>query len=614
MTKKRILSFFTAAVFTLTLIGSAMPAFAASDIGGHWAEGIISKWLGAGKINGYEDGTFRPDNNVTRAEFATILSNVLPKSSDEESSTHQFSDVSADDWFYGNVMKLLSLEVLAQADAFYPNENITRQDAMTMIGRAFYVKGFDMAVIDSFADSGEISDYAREFVAGFVENGYVKGYEDNTIRPLNPITRAESVKILDGLDIVHDINSLEGIMDKVYEGVDTQMPKTMYTQITDESAEYFLGLKSLEGIEKALASESMIGSQAHSVCLVRANDGVDIAALKEQIRTSVNPRKWICVGVERDEVIVENQGNLILLVVDAFAPKEIATSFLALDLSEKKPPLVPDENKLMYTDGYYMDYIGELRPNSVVNFANKVETLTQTYLKNSTGVYYSVIPSKSYFVNDRVETPFDYNTMRSLLSENIKSATYIDLFDALSLEDYYKTDPHWRQENLQEVVDRLGAQLGFQIDISKNKANTVENFIGQHGYKKENFPSEQLTYLTNDAIDNAVVNNEENKAFHQVYDLDKLSGDSPYDMFLSGPTPLTTITNENAATDKGLVIFRDSFACSLAPLLVENYKTITLVDIRYIFSQILGDYVDFDGKDVLFLYNEQVVNFSEMLK
>lgn len=204
--------------------------------------------------------------------------------------------------------------------------------------------------------------------------------------------------------------------------------------------------------------------------------------------------------------------------------------------------------------------------------------------------------------------------MRSLLSENIKSATYVDLFDALSLEDYYKTDPHWRQENLQEVVDRLGAQLGFQIDISKNKANTVENFIGQHGYKKENFPSEQLTYLTNDAIDNAVVNNEENKEFHQVYDLDKLSGDSPYDMFLSGPTPLTTITNENAATDKGLVIFRDSFACSLAPLLVENYKTITLVDIRYIFSQILGDYVDFDGKDVLFLYNEQVVNFSEMLK
>lgn len=116
-----------------------------------------------------------------------------------------------------------------------------------------------------------------------------------------------------------------------------------------------------------------------------------------------------------------------------------------------------------------MDYIGELRPNSVVNFANKVETLTETYLKNSTGVYYSVIPSKSYFVNDRVETPFDYNTMRSLLSENIKSATYIDLFDALSLEDYYKTDPHWRQENLQEVVDRLGAQLGFRLTFQRTK-------------------------------------------------------------------------------------------------------------------------------------------------
>lgn len=604
------------AVFTvLTLLLSSFSAMAAAtDIQGHWAEKIIAKWMDAEKISGYPDGTFQPDNSVTRAEFTQILYNILPKNQVTNESEHTFTDVSENDWFYTSVMQLMKLGVVAEAEQFHPESYITRQDAMTMIGRAFSMNSFDTAAVEGFADYADIADYAAGYIAGLIEKGSVGGYEDNTIRPLAPITRAESVKILDGLDLVHEKNSLEGIMERIYAGVETQMPKTMNTVITDESAGYFLGLENLDGIEEALASESMIGSQAHSVCLVRVKDGEDVEKIKEAIRTQVNPRKWICVGVDPEDVIVENRGNLILLVLDQFAPKEILASFQALDLSENKPVLVPDENKLMYTDGYYMDYIGELRPQSVQNFANKVESLTAQYLQNSTGVYYSVIPSKTYFVNDRVQTPFDYSQMESILSENIKSAKYINLFDTLTLEDYYKTDPHWRQEKLQKVVDRLGESLDFKIDLSKNQANTVDGFIGQHGYKKENFPSEQLIYLTNDAIDNAVVDNMENKDFTKVYNTDKLSSTSPYDLFLSGPTPLLTVTNESAATEKELVLFRDSSASSLTPLLIENYKKITLVDIRYMMSSMLGDYVSFDGKDVLFLYGEQIVNNSEMLK
>ena len=123
-----------------------------------------------------------------------------------------------------------------------------------------------------------------------------------------------------------------------------------------------------------------------------------------------------------------------------------------------------------------------------------------------------------------------------------------------------------------------------------------------------------MVYLTNDSIDNAVVENIENKDFHQVYDSEKLSSSAPYDLFLSGPTPLLTVTNENAASDKELILFRDSSSSSLAPLLIENYKKITLIDIRYMMSAMLGSYVNFDGKDVLFLYGEQIINNSEMLK
>ncbi|HIV03103.1 MAG TPA: S-layer homology domain-containing protein [Candidatus Aphodoplasma excrementigallinarum] len=601
-------------VFALLLSSFSVFGASASDIGGHWAEDIIAKWIGAEKINGYPDGTFKPDNPVTRAEFVQILYNVLPDRTAAEETGHTFTDVSEGDWYYESVMALLQLGIVAEGETFEPESYITRQDAMTMIGRAFYVRGLDTAAVEGFADYGEISDYALDYVAGLVEQGLVGGYEDNTIRPLAQITRAESVKILDGLDLVHDKNSLEGIMERINDGVEEQIPMVANITITDENAEYYLGLKNLDGIEEALASEAMIGSIAHSVCLVRAAEGTDVEALKEEIRTSVNPRKWICVGVERDEVIVENRGNLILMVIDQTNPQAYLDSFMALDLSEEKPVLVPDENDLLYTDGYYLDYIGELRPQSVENFANKVESLVAQYMQNSTGIYYAIAPSKNYFVNDRVQTPFDYDQMLSILSENITSAQYINLFDTLTLEDYYKTDPHWRQERLQKTVNRLGESLGFMTDLSAYQANTVEGFIGQHGYNKENFPSEELVYLTNDAINNAVVDNMQEPDFKQVYNLDKLSSSSPYDVFLSGPTPLETITNNSAETDKELVIFRDSSTSSLAPLLIENYKTITLVDIRYMMSAMLGDYVNFDGKDVLFLYGEQVINFSEMLR
>ena len=137
---------------------------------------------------------------------------------------------------------------------------------------------------------------------------------------------------------------------------------------------------------------------------------------------------------------------------------------------------------------------------------------------------------------------------------------------------------------------------------------------GQHGQGKEDFPTETLTYLTSAAMEQVKVDNWDETAPAAIYDVAALEGDSPYDVFLSGPTPLVTLENPNATSDKELVIFRDSYSCSLAPLLVEQYKTVTLVDLRYMMSSFLPQYVDFAGKDVLFLYNEQVVNHSEMLK
>ena len=80
------------------------------------------------------------------------------------------------------------------------------------------------------------------------------------------------------------------------------------------------------------------------------------------------------------------------------------------------------------------------------------------------------------------------------------------------------------------------------------------------------------------------------------------------------PGSLITIENPNADSDDELIVFRDSFGSSIAPLWVEGYKKITLIDIRYLYSGMLGNYIDFENQDVLFLYSTLVLNHSETLK
>ena len=96
--------------------------------------------------------------------------------------------------------------------------------------------------------------------------------------------------------------------------------------------------------------------------------------------------------------------------------------------------------------------------------------------------------------------------------------------------------------------------------------------------------------------------------------LEKARGSDPYELFLSGSVSLLTVESPNARTSRELVIFRDSFGSSIAPLLVEGYSSVTLVDIRYLASSRLGGFVDFTGCDVLFLYSAGVLNNSSTLK
>ena len=120
--------------------------------------------------------------------------------------------------------------------------------------------------------------------------------------------------------------TLEEIMTKVYAGIsDEELPMMLSNvEVTDENIENYLGTKDID-YQEALASESMVGSIAHSVVLIRMNEGANIEDAKTLIKEKANPRKWICV--EAENVYVESKGNLIILIMSGELADSIKANF-----------------------------------------------------------------------------------------------------------------------------------------------------------------------------------------------------------------------------------------------------------------------------------------------
>lgn len=280
-----------------------------------------------------------------------------------------------------------------------------------------------------------------------------------------------------------------------------------------------------------------------------------------------------------------------------------------------------DNNDIFIKDGYVFKMEYPYNQNYVYGMAKKVNELYNTYL-HGMNVYYSIIPDKNYFIKDDDKHLFiDYDDMISILNNKLTNMEYIDIFDCLSLDDYYKTDIHWKQENLGKVANALGEKMHFSNNFNEKDyaRKDFSPFYGSY-YGQAALPMkpDKITYLSNDVIEGAIVNNYEYSGddpdSQKVYDTDKLLGIDSYDVFLSGATPLTELENPKNDSGKELIIFRDSFASSLAPLLLSEYSKITLLDLRYVNSKVIGEFIDFNNQDILFLYNTSIVNNSNILK
>jgi hypothetical protein len=277
-----------------------------------------------------------------------------------------------------------------------------------------------------------------------------------------------------------------------------------------------------------------------------------------------------------------------------------------------------DNNGIYIQDGSIIKMEYRLNEKSVLNAAAKLNEIYDRFFMGK-NVSYAVIPDKNYFTAEQYGAlSLDYQKMMTLMRDHVSDMNYIDLFRVLSLDDYYRTDIHWRQEKITDVASVLLKGMGNEAGMPDQNytQHTLYPFYGSYyGQSALSLAPDSLVYLTDASLENAVVYDYESKKESGIYVPEKFSGIDPYDVFLSGAKALITIENPNSLSQKELILFRDSFGSSIAPLLLKGYAKITLVDLRYIATDLLDDYIDFSqDQDVLFLYNTLVLNNSYMLK
>lgn len=274
-----------------------------------------------------------------------------------------------------------------------------------------------------------------------------------------------------------------------------------------------------------------------------------------------------------------------------------------------------DNNGIYSSDGHLSKLEYPMNTQMLDHAAERFSWIYETYLEESdASLYFSIVPDKNKFLADACGVlSMDYDAFAEYMKEKTEYMEYIDIYDQLSIEDYYTTDTHWRQECIVDIARTLSDAMGITAAAEYQENLSDTPFYGVYcGQSALDVPPDTLKYLTNETLDSCMVTSYDTGKPVQVplYDMATAAGKDPYEMFAGGSDALITIENPNASTDRELILFRDSFGSSIAPLFMSGYSKVTLVDIRYVQSSMLGQFIEFDDQDVLFLYSTLLLNNS----
>lgn len=279
-----------------------------------------------------------------------------------------------------------------------------------------------------------------------------------------------------------------------------------------------------------------------------------------------------------------------------------------------------DNNKLYMKEGHISKLEYPENEKMMEYGIERFKAIYDKFLKgNGRNIYLSIIPDKNYFLAEKYGYPsIDYEKFIYYFKDEMDYAEYINIVPHLEIDDYYKTDSHWKQEKITGIAKYISERMGADKTLIKYKVKKLDKpFYGVYkGQSALPCDADEIKYLTNETMEKAIVKYYDTglPKEGEMYDMKKAQGKDPYEMFLSGSTPLVTIENPDFQNDRELIIFRDSFGSSIAPLLSQRYKKTTVIDIRYVQSDFLGNLVDFNTQDVLFLYSVAMLNNSNVLR
>ncbi len=281
-----------------------------------------------------------------------------------------------------------------------------------------------------------------------------------------------------------------------------------------------------------------------------------------------------------------------------------------------------DNNKI-YQYGLSVIKIEDKLDEAQVEYAaDNINKVIDRLLDDTNNVYLSIIPDKHYFAAQPSGRPsLDYEKLIGLVTDKVQGAEYIDITQLLELSDYYKTDSHWSQDKIVDVAEALVSEMNAGATVTPEEGfevKTLSPFYGVYfGQAAISLEPDEIKYLTSSGMSESVmtvINDMGKPETYPVYTTDMFTNVDPYDVFCAGAKPFITIQNPNASSDRELIVFRDSFGSSIAPLLSNAYSKVTLIDLRYMVPNFAASMADFEGADVLFLYSTGLLNSGRILK
>ncbi|WP_347490125.1 S-layer homology domain-containing protein [Desulfoscipio sp. XC116] len=195
MQNKKLLFIAVTLCLLLAFTGSAAIA-EFSDVSGHWAREQINKWADQGLAAGYGDGTFKPGSQISRAEFVAMVNRAF--AIDKTGATNGFTDVKSDKWYYGDIAAAKAAGCIGgyKDGTFKPDQTITRQEVAGILVRLLQISPAAEGAAQ-FSDAAQIPAWAKSSVGAVAAAGLMRGMPDNTFQPLQGITRAEAIVALD---------------------------------------------------------------------------------------------------------------------------------------------------------------------------------------------------------------------------------------------------------------------------------------------------------------------------------------------------------------------------------------------------------------------------------